>query len=267
MSGGRQPARIGRVTVATDFYLWQRSDHDWSKPPWTACSPNLAIIRNHLIHLHGGMNLGCHHERSIVGGSLPSSHAYGAATDWGYAQGTHGGPGRKFVEDELLDKLVAYSHEYGIQAIHDYAGGRIWRAWRPPPAQPGWRVQPLGSQMGRPWAEWLHLETHISRWHDSRSIAERFRTTTPTPTSEVNMILLDHRPGEHPGWTALIWDGIDLAHAASGEAVTVLERAKVPRQTVSDVEIDGIILASRTTTPCPITFTGDRRHLWESRRR
>ena len=64
------------------------------------------------------------------------------------------------------------------------------------------------------------------------------------------MIAIDYKPNT-PEWTALIYTGTHLAHVSDGHADAVLRRSGVQRQTVSDVELDGLIRSSTTTTPCP----------------
>jgi hypothetical protein len=170
------------MSVASKFFDWQRSGLDWSKSPWNSCSPNLVLLRTHLISLHGGQNLGCHQDRPVVGGSLPSSHSFGAAVDWGYGA-VHNGPGREFVLSNVIPWLISNSAELGVQAIHDYRGARIWRppgtSGRPADSD-GWRDQPAGSQMGQSWALWLHVETHFDSWADQTPFVHRFRSGAPT---------------------------------------------------------------------------------------
>jgi hypothetical protein len=163
------------LTITTEFYNWQQSSEDPFAARWNSCSPNLLGVRDFLLEFYGGQSLGCHHDRPIVGGSAPSSHAYGAGFDWGWDVSAHGGPGRA-VAVELMDWFVDWSAELGVQAIHDYQGSRIWRppgtSGRPVDSD-GWRVQPKGSQMGQDWARWIHLEVPKSRWSDGRSVEER----------------------------------------------------------------------------------------------
>jgi hypothetical protein len=78
----------------------------------------------------------------------------------------------------VIPFLIDFSEELGVQAIHDYQRSRIWRppghSGRPAGSD-GWRDQPQGSQMGRDWARWIHIETHIDHWSDNRPVHERFK--------------------------------------------------------------------------------------------
>jgi len=89
---------------------------------------------------------------------------------------------------------------------------------------------------------------------------------TPPTTDEVEMIALDHNPGT-PEWTALSWTGVELAHVFNGHADSVLRRANVPRQTITDSELDGIIASSTTKTACPVAWAGTPRGVvWDAQR-
>lgn len=90
-------------------------------------------------------------------------------------------------------------------------------------------------------------------------------TPPTTPTQEIEMIAIDHKPGT-PEWTALTWTGVELSHVTNGHADSVIRRAGVSRQTVSDVELDGIIASSTTKTACPPTFVGQRAAVWNANR-
>ena len=64
------------------------------------------------------------------------------------------------------------------------------------------------------------------------------------------MIAIDHKPGT-PEWTALTYTGSQLAHVWNGHTDSVIRRAGVQRQTVTDAELDALIRSAQTTTPCP----------------
>lgn len=174
------------MTVA-HFDNWQRSAAQPGVHPYNRCSPNLVLVGDHLIVTWGGQILGCYNLRSIIGGTSTSSHAYGAARDWGWDIDIHRGPGRQILVDIIIPWLIAHSEPLGIQAIHDYYGGRIWRSNRANDANGGWRQQPLGQQMGRSWARWIHLETNIAAWADSRPIADRIAPPDPVPPPPINL--------------------------------------------------------------------------------
>jgi hypothetical protein len=168
------------VTVQTSFTSWQT---DPKQPDPRTCAPICLSWMRYLLDRWGGANLGCYANRPIVGGSSLSTHASGAATDWRYA---NPGPGRGVLLAEVLPLFIDSSKELGVQAIHDYVGCRIWRppgqSGRPTAPSPecGWKQQSPGSQMGQPWATWIHLECLPARWDDSRSV-EQMLGPAPIP--------------------------------------------------------------------------------------
>lgn len=169
------------MTVQTEFWNWQESP---LQPDPRGCSPLNTTLSNYLLDRWGGQNLGCYNARPVTGGGSPSSHWSGAANDWRYQDP---GPGRTVMLEQVLPFLIDQSRELGVQAIHDYVGCRIWR---PPgtsgrPAQPspesGWRQQTPGSQMGQPWALWIHVEVLNTRWADTRTVDAMLGTAPPVP--------------------------------------------------------------------------------------
>lgn len=135
------------------------------------CSPNLIVLRNHLLAVHGGQSLGCYVERPIRGGTTRSIHWYGGALDWRYE---NPGPGREVLRTSILPWLIDNSMELGIQSIHDYVGARIWHAGR------GWRSS-SSANMGDDWAQWIHVEVHPDNWYDARPIDEKLPAAPPPP--------------------------------------------------------------------------------------
>jgi hypothetical protein len=158
------------VTVNdTEFTNWQ--DGRQPGPPLTTCSPALVSLDTYLQKRWGGSNLGCLGSRAVRGGSTWSSHAFGAARDWRYE---NPGPGRAVLLDEVIPFLIANSAELGIQAIHDYKGGRIWRSNRGDGKGAYWKDQPKSSTgMGQTWAGWVHIEVHAKAWFDGRSVEDK----------------------------------------------------------------------------------------------
>ena len=170
------------MTVATAFHSWQ--DEPLSPDP-KRCAPICSTWMAYLLDRWGGQSLGCYASRPIVGGSSPSSHASGAAIDWRYE---NPGPGRDVLMGQVLPFLINNSQELGVNAIHDYAGRRIWRppncSGRPAEVSPecGWRGS-SGSQM-QPWATWIHVECLDTRWSDTRSVDEMLGEGDDMPLSQ-----------------------------------------------------------------------------------
>jgi hypothetical protein len=156
----------------SDFYNWQHArTKDYVR--FRKASPNLLAIADHLIKRWGGTNVGILNKRPIRGGSMPSSHTFGAALDWRYGDGDNR---REIAVHQVLPWLVDNSAHLGIQAIHDYVGCKVWRSVRSVGAR-GWKAQPIGSEggaMGAGWAVWLHIETTRTMWNDGSRVDERF---------------------------------------------------------------------------------------------
>jgi hypothetical protein len=139
--------------------------------PHTTCSPNLLALRDHLLATYGGQFLGCYNPRPITGGTAWSSHAFGAAIDWGYG-GRHKGPGRQVMLEQVLPWLITNAQLLGVQQIHDYGGNRYWQNYR------GWVMRPPGQGPN----DSLHIETNGQTWALGTSIAERTQTAVePLP--------------------------------------------------------------------------------------
>jgi hypothetical protein len=131
-------------------------------PPHTRCSPNLDQLRQYLTKQAGGQFLGCFNARPIRGGTVWSSHAFGAAIDWGYGS-RHNGPGREPVVSVVLPWLIANHEALGVQQIHDYGANRYWQFWR------GWVMRPTGKGP----ADSLHIETTADQWALDTTIVSR----------------------------------------------------------------------------------------------
>ena len=102
--------------------------------------------------------------RTFRGGSSPSLHNWGMAWDWRWAN-----PGRgRATADEAIQFFLDRADVLGIQAIHDYAGGRYWKSYR------GWRdgTPSTSTGMGQRWAQWLHIERTWAWANDARSITQ-----------------------------------------------------------------------------------------------
>jgi hypothetical protein len=168
------------MTVNTSVFTdWQ----DGRQPgaPLDTCSPALQSLNVYMSKRWGGMDLGCYGRRPVRGGATWSSHSFGAARDWRYE---NPGPGRAILLDEVLPFLIEHSKELGIQAIHDYKGGRIWRSNRGDGKGAYWKDQPKSSSgMGQSWAGWIHIEVHQGAWFDGRSVEDKInQRLVPAPT-------------------------------------------------------------------------------------
>lgn len=169
------------MTVATQTRNWQKQPVGVPGPPaGPPAAPSLFPLRDHLMERWGGQCLSVPdmwHDRPIVGGSAPSSHR-GAAFDWRYMapDGSIGpGPGRDVLLREVLPFLLGNSSELNVQQVHDYVGCAIWKAERNSDANGGWKTQKRGSQMGQPWAGWIHIEAGEWGWDDGRPVAVKLR--------------------------------------------------------------------------------------------
>jgi len=158
------------VTVSTEFYNWQQHTPA-PDPDYARLSPNLAALGDELGKRWAMENLGGYLWRPIRGGTAPSSHGFGAATDRGYRT-----IGRARAVSEVLPFLLDLSAELHVQAVHDYYGSRIWRAGR------GWRDQSPSTTtgMGQSWATYFHIETNRTGWGDGSPIPNRLGST-PIP--------------------------------------------------------------------------------------
>lgn len=133
------------------------SYYNWQKPRKTdyikfrSSSPNLLQLKEHLIKMYGGTNVGIYNRRPVRGGTVPSSHSFGAALDWRYTS-------RKEAVSAM--NFIVKNHEkLGVQMIVDYVGLRVWTLAH------GWKAQkPNKHGMGATWAKWIHVETTKKSW-------------------------------------------------------------------------------------------------------
>lgn len=158
------------MTFARHFYDWQKLGPPPKLP--SGCSPALRSLLADVDHRWQMKSLGCRDPKATSDSGGPSTHRW-AAIDLSYAV-----LGEKRAVDEVIPHLVAWSEEWGIQAIHHYRGSRIWRAGRTPNEADAcslwWKAQrPNSAGMGQSWASWLHVEVHPTRWNDARSGAAR----------------------------------------------------------------------------------------------
>jgi hypothetical protein len=169
----------------------------------------MMALNAYLLEQAGGQFLGCYNPRPIRGGTKWSTHAFGAAIDWGYGE-RHNGPGRDITMDVVVPWLIANHAELGVQQIHDYGGGRYWQAYR------GWIMRPPGSGL----SDSLHIETNKDSWGKTATVASR-----KIVTLEVK------RPAPKPARAAdskvpdlASYPGRVLKLGSSGEAVKTMQR-------------------------------------------
>jgi hypothetical protein len=162
---------------------WSDRQEDPSK---NKCSPNLEALNVWLRERwKSSQKLGCYGERNVRGGTKPSAHSHGAALDVRYE---NPGPGRLFAL-ATIQFVIANAEVFGIQAIHDYVGARIWHSDRN-----AWKAAGKNSKgaytdpnMGHDWAQWFHFETSFQDWGNSKPINDRFAALNdpkPQPVPE-----------------------------------------------------------------------------------
>lgn len=158
------------MTIQRQFYDWQRNGSPLRLPP--RCSPALVQALSALERRWNCSSLGCRDPAATSDSGGISTHRW-AAIDVSYNVA-----GELQAREEIIPYLVAWSSEWGLQAIHHYNGKRIWRAGRTPDESEActrwWKVQRTSSSgMGASWASWLHLEVHPDAWFDARTEAAR----------------------------------------------------------------------------------------------
>ena len=217
------------MTVASKTRSWQKQPVGSPDPPQgPPAAPSLFPLKHYLMERWGGQYLSVDdmwHDRPIVGGTAPSSHR-GAAFDWRYMaeDGSFGpGPGRAALLQDVLPFLLGNSLELNIQQVHDYVGCAIWKASRAGDANGGWKTQERGSQMGQPWAGWIHIEAGEWGWHDGRPVPEKLGLVPASPNGEPQPgVVTDLFNGMWGLWP-LNPDKPELKVGALGDAVLYLQ--------------------------------------------
>lgn len=149
------------------YFNWQRSGLT-PGTPYDRTSPNIAAIRDHVRARFGGTNLGTYGVRPITGGSQWSSHAFGAAWDWGYGADNA-------LRLRVIDWLIANHEALHVQMIVDEGHDRVWKSHRAELGGPGWKAVDIVG-----WA-WLHIETTKDGWGDGTPVEQRLGTPAPAP--------------------------------------------------------------------------------------
>ena len=134
--------------------------------PFVTCSPNLKLIMDYCNDRWGLKNLGCYNKRPIRGGTMWSSHAFGAAQDMSYREG----PDRDVIVNEVIPFLVDNAETLGLQRVHDYLAKRYWQVGK------GWIGRPPGFVNDH-----LHIEVNSETWHWDTPIADRLKDGPPAP--------------------------------------------------------------------------------------
>jgi len=170
-------------------------------PEFMRASPNIMALNAYLLEQAGGQFLGCYNPRPIRNGTRWSTHAFGAAIDWGYGA-RHNGPGRDIAIEVVVPWLIANHEELGVQQIHDYGGGRYWQSYR------GWVMRPPGSGL----SDSLHIETNRDSWGKTTAVASR----------KIVTLEVGRRPAK-PAPADNSYPGRVLKRGSTGEAVKQLQ--------------------------------------------
>lgn len=195
------------------FYSWQKRPYDsMGKAPYNHFSRNLeqvAIWTRANFGATGGSGyvVRATKDSNPNNDNVPSSHGFGSAWDGTIRDDAKRAQFIAFLLSEVTAvvkwdgtkwvpsapyKIRVYDL-FGVQAIHDYVGCRIWRVGRTTSTNPNdwWKHQtPDAAGMGQPWAKWLHLETTPDRWEDATPIAARLTgvglpSSSPAPSPSV----------------------------------------------------------------------------------
>ncbi len=247
------------------YHSWQ---HDTiGTAPYTRASPNLKALLTYALANFGGSNLGIYVVRPITGGTQPSSHAFGAANDWGY--------GSDYRAALLyIDFLIEHHEALGVQMIVDEGHDRTWKCSRPELGdKPGWKSSPIAG------GSWLHIETHPTAWANDIPIEQRLAPApdpTPAPTPPQPLPLEDDmprliQPANDPA--VFLLDGLQcswvrdanvLADLLSAGIVPATKAARVTRRSLSAFVLVGPAPAYTTHPPSepertkPTDFAGHR---------
>jgi hypothetical protein len=226
------------MSVETHFYNWGLLA-DPATPKYHTCSPNLICLGNYLGKRFAMTNNGCYGQRPIRGGTTPSVHWWGAATDRNY-------PDRLTAKNVIIPFLIDNSHELHVQAIHDYFGSRIWRAGRTSSVADAhtswWKTNTTAEGMGDAWATYFHIETNPEGWGDAVDISARLGLAPPPvnppplPPSGVAIVFPRViKPGMEGPDVAMVQTVI-RAPGAVGGSKTIIVDGKYGAQTVTAVK-------------------------------
>lgn len=219
------------------FFNWQSGALSPGVAPYNTLSPNLIAVRDELGKRFGGTSLGGYGVRPVRGGSSPSSHGFGSAFDWRIADDA--------ARAAAMAWLIANYEVLGVQAIHDYRGGRIWHANRYPGKDPNtwWRPSQVPN-MGESWAVYLHIETDRSNWSNNTPVANRVGVSTNPPPEPPPAVGFDPSRG--------IWGLYPLNKAKP----TLREVTSAPSKEISEYTryLQGVLMLKASQ---PIKVDGD----------
>jgi len=117
------------------------------------------FVREFVKHTGGAFwNNGTFVKRPIRGGTRPSNHGTGRATDLSYRGAPYKGCGDRRLAEKWIDWLVDHANDLHIEIIVDYMPkpyGRTWKCDRQK-----WRryLRPTISSGGKSYADWIHVE-------------------------------------------------------------------------------------------------------------
>lgn len=219
------------MSIETHFFDWSHAA-DTADPRFHSCSPNLVVLGQHLGQRFGMVDNGCYVHRPIRGGLSPSVHWWGAATDRNY-------PDRVVAKNTIIPYLIDNSHEFHVQAIHDYFGSRIWRAGRTSKVAEAhttwWKTNTTAAGMGESWATYFHIETNETGWFDATSISERLGLAPPPvdpppiPPSGVSTVFpRTIKPGDQGPDVAFVQTVIRAPGAVAGSKSIIVDGSYGP---------------------------------------
>jgi hypothetical protein len=148
-----------------EFVSYQRAYSSPDETEFNRASPNLEQLAKYAKTTWAMANDGIYNKRPIRGGTAWSSHAYGAAVDLRYSK-------QDDVETVVIPWLIANAPALGIQRIHHYRRQRYWEAGK------GWVERSPGQG-----DNWIHVETHPDRWHDSTPVQSRLNGSQTAPAA------------------------------------------------------------------------------------
>lgn len=228
-----------------DYYSWQKAGTPVA--PYTKTSPNISEWLKYMLLTFGGVNLGTYVYRLVRDGFVWSSHAWGAAWDWGYTLAS--GVVDRALALRGIEFLIAHHEVLGVQMIVDEAYNRTWKCWRDELGGPGWKAGLITTG-----GNWLHVETTKDAWPLSTSVASRLAPipapippVTPPTTEEDTMRLIQ----PFNDIAVLIEDGLECTWAQDGNVVAALIKAGIvqPEVTVVDrIGLKGLVLVGPAPT-------------------